>query len=122
MVDDETIIEAEVLSESAAEPAEQAKPKKVAGSDHSKQVGRYAMLSRVFLRIGRGPMFLFAVAGLVFSILFQNHPEATSYLVLLIVFWSLALFCLLSLVLGYVFRRFQISHMKQDPNYDRFFE
>ncbi|MCR5348575.1 MAG: hypothetical protein K6E59_03090 [Bacilli bacterium] len=120
-MDEKDIIDVEVISETTSEVKKEEKPKKVNSSDHSRQVEFYGRLSAIFLRIGRGPMFLFATIGLVFSILYQNHPSNLSFLVLLIVGWSLAGICLISLVLGYLFRRAQISHMRKDPNYDHYF-
>ena len=122
MPEEKDVIEVEVVSETTSEVNEESKPKKVASSDHSRQVERYGALSRVFLRIGRGPLFLFLLMGLVFSILYQNHPGQTAFLVFMIIGWSLGAVCLLGLVLGYLFRRAQISHMRKDPNYDQFFK
>ena len=119
MMEDD-IIEAEVLSESIHESEKPVEPRKVPSSDHSRQVERYAKLSRVFIRLGRAPVLLFCALGFAFTIL-ASQSHWVGHIVLLSIFWSLAALSILFLVLGYVFRRLQIRHMRKDPNYDHLF-
>ena len=117
---EEDIIEAEVLSENIVEAKAPQKPKKVASSDHSKAVDRYAKLSRLFLRLGRAPLLLFAALGFAFTILYSQSSSLV-HLVFLLVFWGMAVLSVFFTVLGYIFRRMQIRHMRKDPNYDHYF-
>ena len=119
MPNENDIIDVEVVSESTSEtPDKPVKAKKVATSDHSKAIAFYSTLSRILLRFGSGTFFLFAILGLTFSILY-SQSNSTVYLVTLCIFWGLAVAAAASLVLGVIFSRRMIYHMKRDPNYER---
>ena len=118
MVIDDDIIDVEVISETQAEVKEQKKPKKIT-SDHSRAIEFWGKLSSIFLRIGNSAVFICGFGGLAFTILF-SQTGFVFYLVMLIILWTLAVFSIISIILGVIFRRIMISYMKKDPNYERY--
>ena len=112
------IVDVEVLSETTAEVKKPSEPKKVT-SDHSKAITFWGRLSRLLLWFGSSFCFVFGFAGLAFSILFSQSGFLV-YFIMMIGFWSLMGISLLALIFGFMFRRFVISLMKKDPNYEAY--
>ena len=121
MIDENEIIDAEVISETLSESPKSETPKKVRTDDHSGPIDFYGKWSLRLLRFGRIGLFVFTVMGFAFSILF-SQGNLLIHLVLLLIGWSMSAISLLAMILGYVFLRRKIFHMKQDPNYEHLFE
>lgn len=111
-------IDVEVLSETTAEVEKPQQPKKIT-SDHSRSIEFWNKLSQSFWRFGSSFFFLFAIAGLTFSILYSQSNFMVHF-VFMIICWSMTGLSVVSVILGLLFRRITISLMKKDPNYEKY--
>ncbi len=113
--EEDQIVEVEVIDEKIDEPRI-GETTRMPSTDHSVQIGRYAKLSHLFLRIGPGAFFLFLILSFYFMIFASQRQEAWAN-VLMIVFWSCCGLSAVIYILGIVFFRLMKAHMRKDPNY-----
>ena len=116
MEKDDEIIEAEILSDTIIKSEGEDEAKRPE-SDHSDAIRRLGFWASLLLRVGRVGLTLFTIAGFAFSILYQNNPSQT-FLILMIVGWSLAALCCFALLLGLILERVKRKVMSKDPNYE----
>ena len=110
-MEEHDIIDAEVVSEKTIEVKRSEEPKKVR-SDVSTSMERLKTWSARLLVFARRFLLLFAIGGLVFTILHSQNALLV-FLIFLSIFWILAGIALIAMVVGLVLHFRMMSQLNE---------
>ena len=113
-MEEKTVVEVEVLSETESEVVKNDEPKKNVTyvSKGDKGLKNLRLADKISRYCFPG-IFLFAAGGLVFSILYSQGPELYR-LVLLAIFFGLSCLCFLTSILGFLLARRGKRQIEED--------
>ena len=113
-MDEKDIIEVEVLSETASEAKPSAQPKKnVTYLSKADRADRLFAVCNFISRFITPAFFLFAAAGLTFSILYSQGGSLIR-LIFMLVAWSIAGLALITSVVGFFIRQYAHRLLQKD--------